>query len=103
MAKQITVINIQRDPGELSPEMAEEGTKILPPPNNFPNFIVQFTYDGVPHKANIALELGGRDADFNFPEEIDPNEIADISETLMNSIYGSDPYKDAVEAIEKTF
>jgi hypothetical protein len=96
-AKSLVVSKVERDPQEL------ETGSALPPPNNFPNFQVEFTYDGSPHKIDMALELGGRDADYEFPEDIDPDEIADICEDLMNAIYGSQAYKDAVEAMERTF
>ncbi len=95
--KTVTVQKIQRDPKELG----AEGENL--PAHNFPNFIVDFQYGGVPHKVEMALELGGRDAEYNFPTTIDPDEIADISEVLMNEIYGSKPYEDAVKAVEATF
>lgn len=93
--KNLSVTKVSRKPDE------DSTTGSLPHPNTFPTFVVDFQYDGKPFTMDMALEMGGRDADFLDPDGIDPDDMADISEELMNAIYGSKPYADAAAALEQ--
>jgi hypothetical protein len=103
MLKNLQIVKVERDPKELHqgvPAELADVHEILPPPSRFPNFIVDFIYDGTPTKMEMALELDGRDADWNDPEGVDWDAMPELSAEIMNAIYASKPYEQAVKALE---
>lgn len=102
----LTIVKVERDPKEKYeegvPKEVADVQESLPPPHRFPNFIVTYEYKGVAGTLGMALELDGRDMDWDGnPVGMDPDDMADFSEDATNAIYGSKPYADAVEALEK--
>lgn len=103
----LTIVKVERDPLELVrdgvPEVILDVHEVLPAPHRFPNFIVNFEFNGVPGTMAMALELEGRDADWNDPEGIgvDFDAMPDLSAEIMNAIYGSKPYADAQKSLEE--
>jgi len=76
-------------------------------PDTFPTFRVQGTWKGAPFTYDVSVELGGRDADWEHVDGVDPagdtdapdwQEWLGADEEIYNAIYESQAYKDAAEA-----
>lgn len=106
MSTQVVVTKIDREPSELRdgadlPQDVRDVYEALPPPSRYPTFLVEFHRNNKEYKIKMSLELEGRDAEWDTPEDIGYDDMPDVAADIMDAVYASKPYKDAEAALDQ--
>lgn len=103
----LKIKQIVRDPSDPSlteeykiPREIREVHESLPPPCNYPFFLVDFSFKEKDYQMKFGLEIEGRDAEWDEPTDINSEDLMLVTDEILTSIYASKPWKDAVESLE---